>query len=271
MIAFAEECSIQLTRKRSISGREADVVHPGHGNESPAGGRIVGRARRELREHDSGDREEQAVGQVSADHRPSATNLVDEQNAAHLGNQCQHGGNTLVLERVVGADADLREDGRRVVLDRADTSHLNTSLDGTDEYESAEGRLVLEQLSVGLCGVFVFVCNGVLDLVELGAYPGVVFVAMSVESGERRQSFAGLSVVDEPSDVCQYIAAHHKCQSAYLGDSGKSMIKRARTPAGMIWIPKLRRHCIALSSGKFLFVPKVVQDATSAPIPNMNC
>ena len=156
-------------------------------------------------------------------------------------------------------------------MDCADTSHLDTSLDGTDEHESAEGRLILEQLGVGFGGVLVLKCDGVLDLVELGTHPGVVLIAVSVEFGERCQSFAGLSVVDEPSNTCQSTVTRHRWQSAYLGDSGKSMIKRARTPAGMIWIPKLRRHCIALSSGKFLFVPKVVQDATSAPMPSMNC
>lgn len=72
-------------------------------------------------------------------------------------------------------------------------------MNGADEHETAEGRLVLEQLHVRFGGVFVLVLDGVADLVVLGAHPGVVFVAVGVQSGESLEAFLGLAVVDEPS------------------------------------------------------------------------
>lgn len=104
------ENSVPLTRQWTIGCREADVVKPSHGNESPAGRGIACRSRRENGKHDSRDGEEQAVGQVTTDHRPPTTDLVDEQDTTHLRDQGKNGRNSLVLERAVGVDAHLRED-----------------------------------------------------------------------------------------------------------------------------------------------------------------
>lgn len=120
------------------------------------------------------------------------------------------------------------------------------------------------------------VFDRVADLVVLGAHPRVVFVAMGVKSRESLEAFLRLAVVDEPSAnkaSAQSPKPTKKLSSeqAYLGDSGNNIINNASTTAGTICIPKLRRHCIESSSAKFLFVPKVVQLATSAPIPSINC
>lgn len=117
-----------------------------------------------------------------------------------------------------------------------------------------------------------FMLDRVADLVVLSAHPGVIFIAVSVESCKGLETFLRFAVVDEPSVISlMYGQSRSKGKSAYLGDSGNSMINNASTTAGIHWIPKLRRHCIESSSAKFSFVPKVVQDATSAPMPSMNC
>lgn len=41
----------------------------------------------------------------------------------------------------------------------------------------------------------------VANLVVLGAHPGVVFVAVGVQSGESLEAFLRFAVVDEPSVV----------------------------------------------------------------------
>lgn len=189
----------RLTRKRPIRRRETDVIKPSHSNKRPTRRYILRSTRWEPCKHDSGNREEQAIGKIAADHRPPATDLVDEQDTAQLRDQSQYRRDTLVLQRVVRLDAHVREDSWRVVLDRGYAGHLDTSLNGADEHETAEGRLVLEQLHIRLGGVFVLVLDGVADLVVLGAHPGVVFVAVGVQSGESLEAFLGLAVIDEPS------------------------------------------------------------------------
>lgn len=39
----------------------------------------------------------------------------------------------------------------------------------------------------------------VLNLVKLSSYPRVIFVAVSVKSGEGLEAFVGVAVVDEPT------------------------------------------------------------------------
>ena len=118
-----------------------------------------------------------------------------------------------------------------------------------------------------------FVVDRVAELVVLGSHPGILLVAVGVEFGERFEALLGLAVVDEPSERVLVVdpGLDVVLRNLYLGDSGKNMISSPRTTAGMTWIPKLRRHCIESSSEKFLFVPNVVQEATKAPIPSMNC
>jgi hypothetical protein len=218
---FSYERSVsKLTRKRPIRRRKTNIVQPSHRNERPTRRRILRGTRREASKHDRGDREEQAVGQIAADHRPPAADLVDEQDTAHLRYQSQHGGNTLVLQRVVGFDAHVGEDGllrvsivsprhcvglhpdvtyRAVVLNSGHASHLHTSLDSADEHETAERRLVLEQLHVRLSSILMLVLDRVADLVVLGAHPRVVFVAVGMQSGESLESFLRLSMINKPS------------------------------------------------------------------------
>lgn len=96
---------------------------------------------------------------------------------------------------------------------------------------------------------------------------------MGVQSGESLEAFLGFAVVDEPSGENVSTRSNPRLHGkiSYLGDSGNSMINNASTTAGMTCIPKANLHCIELSSAKFAFVPNVVHDATSAPIPSINC
>jgi hypothetical protein len=108
----------------------------------------------------------------------------------------------------------------RVVLDGTDAGHLHGGLNRTSKEQSTEGRLVGEQLSVGLGFVLVFkatreawvskrscvnVANDprycVLNLVELRSHPGVVFVSMGMKLRKRPQAFLGLAMIDEPAGV----------------------------------------------------------------------
>jgi len=91
-----------LTRKRPVGRAETDVIKPSNSDESPTRRRIRSRTRREDGQHDCRDREEQAIGQVSADHRPSAADFVNAHNTDHLRDQCQDRRDSLVFERVVG-------------------------------------------------------------------------------------------------------------------------------------------------------------------------
>jgi hypothetical protein len=100
-----------LTRKRSVSSAETDVVKPSDSDESPARRGIRSRARREDSQHDGRDREEQAVGKVSTDHRPPASDLVNAHYTNHLRDQCQDRRDSLVFQRVVGVNTHGRVNG----------------------------------------------------------------------------------------------------------------------------------------------------------------
>ena len=103
---------VVLTRKRSVSCAEADIVEPSNSDERSTRRSVLRRARREDSEHDRRDREEQTVGKVSTDHRPPAAHLVNAHNTDHLRDQRQDRRYALVLERVVGVDAHISVDSR---------------------------------------------------------------------------------------------------------------------------------------------------------------
>lgn len=208
---------MELTRERAVRRGEADVVEPGDDDKGPGGGAVVGGSRREDGEHDGRNDEEETVGEVAADHPPATADFVDDDDADHLGEQGKHRRDTLVLERVVGIDADLAEDGRAarglamsvnssfergsvpVVLDGGNTSHLDRSLDSADQQQATERALVGEEFSVRLSGILVLVDDRVADLLVFRLHPGVRLVAVGVELGESTKASIWLAVVDEPS------------------------------------------------------------------------
>ena len=74
----------------------------------------------------------------------------------------------------------------------------------------------------------------VADLVVLGAHPGVVFIAVSVESSESLEAFLRFAVVDQPSAISLvHGQGRINDRHAYLGDSGNNIINNASTTAGM--------------------------------------
>lgn len=157
------------------------------------------RARRELGQKDGGDDEGNAVAKVTEDQGPAATSLVDEHHAEELSDEGNDGGDGLVAEGLITGDANLLVDCDGVVLDGTDTGHLNGSLESASEEETTEARLVGEELLVRLCGALVLGGDGILDLVKLGADPGIVDVAVSVKLGQGGKTLVKTAVVDEPT------------------------------------------------------------------------
>ena len=146
----------------------------------------------------------------------------------------------------------LAKDDGTVVLDGADTCHLDGGLDRTGEQETTERALVSEQVKVRLGLVFVLVSDRLADLVVLGNNPRIGLISMSVEFRQSAKTLFVLSVVDEPSTQSQCVLAAQDDIVTDLGDSGKNMIRAARITAGTIWTPRLIRHCLSLVAGKLM-------------------
>lgn len=72
-------------------------------------------------------------------------------------------------------------------------------MDGDDEQEAAEAGPVAEELEVGLRGILVLVLDRVADLIIFGTHPGVLLIAVRVQSRQRPESLLWLAVVDEPA------------------------------------------------------------------------
>jgi hypothetical protein len=106
-----------FTGEGTVGRGEADVIEPGYSDEGPGGGGVSGGAGREDGEHYGGDGEEEAVGEVAADHGPSTADFVDGGDADHLSDEGEDRGYALILEGVFFVDAHLVEDDGAVVLD----------------------------------------------------------------------------------------------------------------------------------------------------------
>lgn len=78
-----------------------------------------------LRKQYCSNDERHTVHQISTNHGPSATSVVNEQDTAELRNQSNDGGDALILQGFVARNPDLLENQWRVVLDRADAGHLH--------------------------------------------------------------------------------------------------------------------------------------------------
>lgn len=187
-------------REGTAGGAEADVVQPRHDDEAPrrAAVAVVGSGG-ELCEEDGGDDEAEAVGQVTTDEGPPAARLVDEEDTHELRHEGEHRRDGLVAERLVARDADLLVDGDGVVLDRRHARHLHRGLEAARQEQAAEGRAVLEQIQVRLCGALALDGDGLLNLVELGADPRVRGVAVGVQLREGLEALLDAALVDEPA------------------------------------------------------------------------
>ena len=75
----------------------------------------------------------------------------------------------------------------------------------------------------------------VADLVVLGAHPGIIFIAVGVESSESLEALLRFAVVDEPSATSLTYSRRPiiSDKHAYLGDSGNNIINSASTTAGI--------------------------------------
>ena len=47
--------------------------------------------------------------------------------------------------------------------------------------------------------MLVLIRNAILDLIEFGADPGIIFIPVGVQSGERFESLFWMSMIDEPT------------------------------------------------------------------------
>ena len=101
--------------------------------------------------------------------------------------------------RCCGICLYLAKDDGTVILNGADTSHLDGGLDRTGEQETTERALVSEQVKVRLGLVFVLVSDRLTDLVVLGNNPCIGLISVSVEFCQSAKTLFVLSVVDEPS------------------------------------------------------------------------
>lgn len=89
-------------------------------------------------EQNSDDDEGQAVHQISSDQHRSPAELINGQQASELRDEGKDAVDSLVLEGILGRDADLGEYGDREVLDRRDAGELDRGLDGAGEEQAAE-------------------------------------------------------------------------------------------------------------------------------------
>lgn len=139
------------------------------------------------------------VPQIPKDQRPAATKVVNKQNTQELSGQRNNRIARLVQQRLLRAHPNLRKDRWTVILDRADSRQLNTRLQRDAQQHSSEITLAPEQLPPRLGRVLMLERNLLLNLLELRAHPRVLLVAVCVEFGQGRQSFAGAVVVNEPA------------------------------------------------------------------------
>jgi len=91
--------------------------------------------------------------------------------------------------------------------------------------------------------MLVLIRDGLLDLLVLSKHERVVQISMRMQFCQNLVSFLSLAVINEPS-VFSLVFVVSVVDSAliYLGDSGKSKIKAARTIAGKICNPRGTLH-----------------------------
>ena len=82
---------------------------------------------------------------------------------------------------------------------RCVTCHLDGCLKGAGNEETAEAGHIGEQLLVRCGFILMFKGNALLDLLEFGADPGVILIAVAVQASKGLEALFGLVVVDEPA------------------------------------------------------------------------
>lgn len=110
--------------------------------------------------------------------------MVNEEDTEELRDEGDDGRDRLVLQGIIAGNTHLSVDSDRIVLYGRHSRHLDRGLKRAAEEETAERRPVGKKLNIGPCLVFVLESELVLDLLELGLYPCVVFVTMSVQPGK---------------------------------------------------------------------------------------
>lgn len=181
-------------RERSARGAEGEVVGPGGDDEAPRRSLVVVGAGREDGQQDGCDDEGDHVSKVTDDQRPASTEPVDEHHAQELGDERNDGRDGLVLECVVALDAHQAVDSDTVVLNGRYTRHLNRGLERASEEETSERSSVGEEFEDRACCVLFLESDGILNLVELCTYPGIVDIALSVESSQCLETLFGFAL-----------------------------------------------------------------------------
>ena len=159
----------------------------------------IGRGRRVDLDEGRIDREGDCHDAGAVDLEGSAADGVDGHDADGGAEEGDDGVDGLQQQRRGGWDADLREDLRREVLDRAHARHLATGLDHHDEDGAAQVRPPDEEVDVALGFLGVLFGNLDLDQVELGRDVGVFDVAVGVQLREVEQGLLCAVVVAEPA------------------------------------------------------------------------
>lgn len=166
-------------RQRAACEAERDLIEPIDRDKDPSKAVLQTRARcRKLGNGGSDDDPANAVDNVANDKWPSATNSVDESYGARLCQDRENVGYALILECVTRADFQSFVDLRCIILDCRDTSHLNRCLNGGNEEESAEARLVGKKVFVAFCSLLVLMLNRLVDLVVLFLHPRIIHVTI---------------------------------------------------------------------------------------------
>lgn len=93
------------------------------------------------------------------------------------------------------------------LLDSRYTGHLHGSLNCHAQKQTAERRSILEQLDIGLGLVLMLIGDTLLDLSILSLHPGVILVAVGMESSQGTQALIRAVVVNEPTGRLDYVSA----------------------------------------------------------------
>jgi hypothetical protein len=153
----------------------------------------------ELGDDSASDDESNRTNHIAQDERPAASNDVNEQDCAQLSSDTPAVSDALVEKGLASGHSNEFVDLWGEVLNRGNTSHLHGSLDGGNEYESAETCAVGEQLFHASRAVALLVFDGEFDLIKLRLDPRVVDVAVAVQFRKGLERLILSVVVHEPA------------------------------------------------------------------------
>jgi hypothetical protein len=204
-------------RKWSNTGRKEDVVDVNAGNKANTLGSSTGALCERLGNHGC-SYEHRASHDVASNKRDSSTDFIEEKDTDDLADDTHRIVDT-VDKKGVFLEADFCVDSSGVVLDSADTGHLNRKLQNNTVKDLSEICLVLEDLRsisqarqverwtnqspTTIHGSFLLYFGQHLLVLSLNEL--VVDVASRVESSERLESVFRSAFDHEPSELSVWI------------------------------------------------------------------